>query len=412
MIPELRQDFNARWTSAGYERLLSSLERRLGERPEFRVAETPCFFPQAVLDEMAEVGKTLTRMLVRDDAYLAASEAAIPERYRIPESASVKPPNFMTVDFGFVRESDGSLGIRLVELQAFPSVFGFQDVLSQETVKAFDLDPGLRWLQGDADTKLYWSRMAEVILNGHDPAEVVLLEVTPQQQKTRVDFRTYEQQLGISTVDITTVRQRGRTLEYQRAGRWTPIRRIFNRAIADEMERLHVEPGFNYRSELDVEWAGHPNWYFRASKFSLPHLHHPAVPRAVFLDEWMRDRTLLPVGLDDVLLKPLYSFAGKGIQFAPSEAELASIPEAERHGFLLQERVHFEPVIASPHGMTKAEVRVMLVAPDGGELAPVISMVRLGRGLMMGVDQNRDQLWVGASAALFPDPGNSNARQR
>ena len=198
------------------------------------------------------------------------------------------------------------------------------------------------------------------------------------------------------------MRQRGRTLAYERDGRWTPIRRIFNRAIADEMERLQVQPGFDYTSELDVEWAGHPNWYFRASKFSLPFLDDPVVPRAVFLDDYLRDPNLLPVGLEDTLLKPLFSFAGKGIHFAPTPADLAAIPEAERHGFLLQQRVYFEPVIETPHGPTKAEVRVMLVAPDAGTLTPVVSMVRLGRGLMMGVDQNRDQLWVGGAAALFP----------
>ena len=406
MIPELRHDFNARWTSAGYERLLSTIERELGERPEFRVAETPCFFPPEIMAHMAEVAQTLTRMLVDSPAYLAASDAAIPARYRIPEPAGPRPPNFMTVDFGFVREPDGTLGIRLVELQAFPSVFGFQDLLSRATIEAYHLDPTLHWLQGDTSSAAYWSRLNDVIVAGHDPAEVVLLEVTPHQQKTRVDFRTYEQHLGIRTVDITTVRQRGRTLEYQpdgqRDGRWTPIRRIFNRAIADEIERLHIEPGFDYTSDLDVEWAGHPNWYFRASKFSLPFLEHPAVPRAVFLDDYLRDPTLLPFGLDDTLLKPLFSFAGKGIRFSPTPAELNAIPEADRHGFLLQQRVHFEPVIETPHGPTKAEIRIMLVASDAGTLTPVISMVRLGRGLMMGVDQNRDQLWVGGSAALFP----------
>lgn len=403
MIPELRQDFNKRWTPEGYERLLAGIERRLGERPAFRLAETPCFFPKSLLEEMAEVAQTLTRSLVENQAYLAASDAAIPARHRIPEPAGVQPPNFMTVDFGFVREPDGSLGIRLVELQAFPSVFGFQDVLSQATMEAYDLDPSLRWLQADADSENYWRRMRRVILAGHDPSEVVLLEVTPDHQKTRVDFRTYEQQLGIRTADITTVRQRGRMLEYQRDGRWTPIRRIFNRAIVDEMERLGVEPGFDYRSELDVEWAGHPNWYFRASKFSLPYLDHPAVPPAAFLDDWIRDRSVLPSERGDLLLKPLFSFAGKGIVFAPTDADLAAIPEEERRGYLLQQRAHFTPVIETPHGMTKAEVRIMLVAADGDVLTPVISMVRLGRGLMMGVDQNRNQLWVGASAAVFPD---------
>ena len=238
----------------------------------------------------------------------------------------------------------------------------------------------------------------------HDPDEVVLLEVTPELQKTRADFQVYEDRLGVRTVDIAKVRQTGRRLEYERDGRWVPIRRIFNRAIADEMERAGVQPGFDPQSDLDVEWAGHPNWYFRASKFSLPYLQHKAVPTAVFLDAWMRGEAKLPVELNEVLLKPLFSFAGKGIQFAPTIEHLRAIPEEERSGYLLQERMRFASVIATPHGPTQAEVRVMFVWPDGGQMQPVISMVRLGRGLMMGVDHNRDQAWVGASAGMIlPD---------
>ena len=101
---------------------------------------------------MAEVAQTLTRALVDNPAYLAASDAAIPARFRIPEAAGPRLPNFITVDFGFVHEPDGSLGIRLVELQAFPSVFGFQDLLSRATIEAYDLDPSLRWLQADPNS--------------------------------------------------------------------------------------------------------------------------------------------------------------------------------------------------------------------------------------------------------------------
>ena len=180
------------------------------------------------------------------------------------------------------------------------------------------------------------------------------------------------------------------------------------RAIVDEVERKGVVPAFDYRDELEVEWAGHPNWYFRISKFSLPYLQHESVPTAVFLDDWFagRGRERLPEDREQVLLKPLYSFAGKGIQFAPTDAELAAIPEADRHLYLLQERVRFEPVIETPRGMTQAEIRIMYLWPEGREeMIPVQSLVRLGRGLMMGVDHNRNQEWIGGSAAFYPIEG-------
>ena len=400
MIESLRNEFNSRYTDQGYARLLQAVDVAVRTHVGFRIAETPVFLPAALLDRMTEIGKTLTEQLLQNPDYLLASTDAIPERYRIPEPLGIQPPNFMTVDFGFVREADGSLGIRLVEMQAFPSVFGFQDVLAPAYIESYGLDPALQVHLGGHTRSSYWKLLDEVIVGEHDPAEVVLLEVTPELQKTRADFQVYEDRLGISTVDITKVRQTGRQLEYERSGRWVPIRRIFNRAIADEMERGGVRPGFDPHGNLEVEWAGHPNWYFRASKFSLPYLQHPSVPRAVFLNDWLADSTRLPLDLDQMLLKPLFSFAGKGIQFGPSREDLIAIPETQRSSYLLQERVHFESVIATPYGPTQAEVRLMYVWPTGGEMQPVISMVRLGRGLMMGVDHNRDKAWVGGSAAF------------
>lgn len=400
MIERLRDPFNARYTDAGYARLLQAVDAAVRTPVGFRIAETPVFLPEDLLGQMVEAGKTLTAQLLESPEYLSASSEAIPPQYRLLEPLGVRPPHFMTTDFGFIREPDGTLGIRLVEMQAFPSVFGFQDVLGQAYLEAYGLDPGLQWHLGGHTRSSYWKLLNSVIVAGHDPAEVVLLEVTPELQKTRADFQVYEDRLGVRTADIAKVRQVGRRLEYERDGQWVPIRRIFNRAIADEMERMGVRPGFDLRGDLDVEWAGHPNWYFRASKFSLPYLRHPAVPRAVFLNKWMEDPGCLPLALGDMLLKPLFSFAGSGIRFGPTRAELAAIPEAERGGYLLQERVHFESVIATPHGPTQAEVRLMFVWPDGGQMEPVISMVRLGRGLMMGVDHNRDKAWVGASAGF------------
>jgi hypothetical protein len=209
--------------------------------------------------------------------------------------------------------------------------------------------------------------------------------------------------MGIATVDIAKLKKEGSRLFYERRGKWVPIERIFNRAIVDELERKKIEPAFDYRDDLQVEWAGQPNWYFRVSKFSLPYLEDASVPACVFLDDWFAGkREGLPEDRERVLLKPLYSFAGKGIQFAPTDADLRAIPTRERHGYLLQERMQFEPVIATPHGVTQAELRIMYVWPESAEeMTPVVGLVRMGRGLMMGVDHNRNQSWVGGSAALF-----------
>ena len=401
MLDPYREQFNASFTEQKYDDLCRELNRKVRTKISFQVCETPCFFAAATLSEMVQLGATLTERLLRDPAYLQASSAAIPERFRVPNEDA--RPHFLTADFGFVRDPDGSLRPMLVEMQAFPSIFAFQELISQQYVESYGLSEKLGWRFGGRSAASYWSLLRDVIVGRHDPETVVLLEVAPEQQKTLPDFHVYEDVLGIRTVDITEVKTEGNRLFYEREGRRIPIHRIYNRAIVDEMERDGVRPGFEHRDDLDVEWAGHPNWYFRISKFSLPWLDHPAVPKAMFLDDWMRDPGALALPPEELLMKPLYSFAGKGIQFKPTGEDLEKIPVDRRSAYLMQRRVQFEPVIRTPMGMTQAEIRVMYVRRDGEEtLEPVISLARLGRGMMMGVDHNRNQRWVGGSVALFP----------
>jgi hypothetical protein len=402
VLPELRQAFNRDYRPERYQALLEDCARQARAPLEFRISETPCFFPRALMQRIADTGAELTHQLLGNAAFLKASEEAVPERFRVPHCPV--HPHFMTADFGLVREDDGSLASRLVELQAFPSIFGFQTVLSESYARTFNLPENLeRFLNGHDDAS-YWALLRSVIVGDHAPENVVLLEIEPEAQKTLPDFHVHEDRLGIRTVDIARLKREGRRLFYRRGTRDVPIERIYNRAIVDELERKGIALPFDYRDDLDVEWAGHPNWYFRISKFAIPWLHHPAVPPAVFLSDWYdgKGRVLLSDDPEEWVFKPLYSFAGKGVQFAPTDIELTAIPADQRHNFLLQQRVRFEPVIDTPHGLTQAEVRIMYVWPDGETLQPVISLIRMGRGKMMGVDHNRNQEWVGASSGFCP----------
>jgi len=229
----------------------------------------------------------------------------------------------------------------------------------------------------------------------HDPENVILMEIHPQEQKTLPDFLLTEKMLGVRTVDIEAIKKQGSQLYYERKGGRVPIRRIYNRAIVDELQRKHVKLGFDFRDDLDVEWAGHPNWYFRISKFSIPYLQHESVPKTWFLNQLKK----IPDDLRNYALKPLYSFAGLGVVIAPRKEDIESIPPEKRAEYILQERLHFEPVIETPFGGTKAEVRVMYVWLE--KLQAVLTIIRMGRGLMMGVDHNRNMEWVGASAGLW-----------
>jgi hypothetical protein len=402
MLQPYRDHFNAHFTPAQYADLITRLNQATRTTIDFTIAETPCFFPRSLMDELAATGAQLTHQLLDNPDYLRASGQTLPDQYRVPNQDP--HPNFMTVDFGLIRNPDGTLSPKLVELQAFPSIFGYQDLLSRQYIETYNLDPSLEWHLGGLNRETYWQLLRKVILGNHAPENVILLEIDPTHQKTLPDFHIHEDNLGIATVDITSLIKHGTRLFYLRDGREIPIHRIYNRTIVDELQRKSIHLPFDYRDDLDVEWAGHPNWYFRISKFALPYLNHPSVPTAVFLDDWFAQRNIdtLPEDRAQLLLKPLYSFAGKGIQFNPTDADLAAIPPADRHLYLLQQRVNFSPVIQTPHGPTQAEVRILYLWPDGCALQPAIGLVRLGRGLMMGVDHNRNQQWVGSSAALFP----------
>ncbi len=399
MIPSLRRQFNQNFTSEKYQTFLRQIDDACGTHVQFRLCETPCFFPKQLIDQMAEDGKELIRQLVDSPEYLAHSDESIPAEFDVPNEAA--HPMFVQVDFGMVRDASGELQPKLVELQAFPSLYAYQAVLAQNYVEVFGLQPlaanQLNYFLSGFDATSYRDLLKQAIVANHDPEDVILMEIHPEQQKTLPDFLLTEKMLGIRTVDITQIKKEGSRLYHECSGKGIPIKRIYNRAIVDELERKGVKLAFDWRDDLDVEWAGHPNWYFRISKYSIPYLKHESVPKTWFLDR-LDD---IPEDLDNYALKPLYSFAGLGVVIAPKKEDVQAIPAERRGRYILQERLHFEPVIETPFGGTKAEVRVMYVWVE--ELMPVLTIIRMGRGLMMGVDHNRNMQWVGASAGLYPE---------
>jgi hypothetical protein len=394
MLTEYRQAFNAAWRPEAYARLRQTLAERTGAALEFKVSETPCFFPRALMDEMADTGRALVMQIFGNPAAMQAAAAAVPDRFRGPTQEAM--PTFLQVDFGLVRNGD-RVEPRLVELQAFPSLYGFQWMLARAYQEVYGLDRALALHLDGLDSDRYLSLVGNAVLGGYDPAEVVLMEIAPAQQKTRPDFTATERLWGVRTVDTNDVVREGRRLFHRRDGRTREIRRIYNRVIPDELERSGVALPFDYRDELDVEWAGHPSWYFRLSKFSIPWLSHAAVPPTWYLSELER----LPDDRERYLLKPLFSFAGGGILFAPTDGDITAIPREAHDQFILQERMDFAPLVETPDGATRAEVRIMYVWTD--RLHATLPLVRMGRGRMMGVAHNRNLDWVGASAAFIAD---------
>ena len=358
----------------------------------FRLCETPCFFPKSLLDQMSQYGKELVQQL-NGLEYRKVSFQSIPPEWNVPRESP--HPMFIQVDFGIVKDEAGNFHPKLVELQGFPSLYAYQAMLSQVYLQVFGLDGRLEYLLGGLDWESYKKLLRKAIVGDRDPENVILMEVDPLHQKTLPDFILTERLLGIKTVSITDIKAVGRYLVYQNDGKRIPIHRIYNRAIADELIRKNLKLPFRFSDDLEVEWAGHPNWYFRMSKFSLPYLKHECVPRTEFLDRVEQ----VPKDLENYVVKPLFSFAGLGVIMNPRKEDLAAIPKEKKPEFILQQRMNFAPVIETPFGPTKAEVRIMYIWVD--ELLPVMTIIRMGRGMMMGVDQNKNMEWVGSSAGFY-----------
>lgn len=396
MDQHFRQLFNSQFTPDLYEQYTRELSRRLDTNFEFRLAETPLFLSDDFKQKAVESANAIVEQL-SDPALIERMKAAIPERWNTPGMDAL--PNLAQVDFAVVRAADGSLVPKLIELQGFPSLTSLQVVqrdVWKETLAQLDgLDVAWSCWYSGYDREAFLDLARRTIVGTNDPAEVILMDLDPPRQKTYPDFAATKMLFDVDAVDPTTLVKRGNQL-FRANG--TRVRRIYNRVVFDELIQKGIELPFDYREELDVEWAPHPNWYWVWSKYSLPFLQHESVPRATFLS----DLEQIPDDLSRYVLKPLFSFAGGGVNVDPARADVEAVPNDERHAWCLQEKIEYEPALqAVDGGGVKMEIRMMFLRPDD-EPKPILAqnLVRLSRGKMLGVDFNKQFTWVGSSVAL------------
>src|SRR6266403_542557 len=388
----LRAGFNSDFTLEKYAALLRCVNETEKSPADFRISETPIFLTNEFTDEVVRAASAIAD-LTRTPEFAQHARAAIPKGLEVPNESA--HPNFLIIDFGICAEGE-RLVPRLIELQAFPSLFGFQLLLLHCMRKAYPAIPR-DWTSsfGGIKDQAYIELLRRTIIADANPENVILLEIEPEKQKTRVDFSATETLLGIRSVCLTKIKKRGRQLFYGRDGREVRIERIYNRVIFDELlRRPELSIGFAFHDDLDVRWVGHPNWYFRISKHSLPFLKTEHSSPAFFADEFPADARI-----DNYVLKPLYSFAGLGVDMEPTREKLSALKNS--HEWILQKKVEyasFVPTIGGPK--SKAELRMMFVWPEQGEPILVNNLVRMSQGKMMGVDFNKDKTWVGSSIAL------------
>lgn len=392
MITHLRERFNSEFTEQKHARVLKELESLVASPIQFRVAETPVFLPLELVRGIEGASMALIEQL-DTPAYRAASDAAVPAAYAVQREDA--HPTFIVIDFAITAGPDGALRPKLIELQGFPSLFGFQSFIPKVFQEVYGLRELPYFLGGLVEAD-YVPLLRRAIRGRHAPENVILTDLRPLEQKTYPDFACTEKLTGVKPVCITDLVKRGRKLYYKPDGRGEiPIHRIYNRTIIDELERKGVVLPFSFTDDLDVEWAGHPNWYFRWSKFSLPFLNHPTVPRAWLLSQLDR----YPDDLESFVLKPLFSFAGTGVKVDVTRADLDAIPEKERPGYLLQEKVSYGGLIKTLDEPSKVEIRAMFIWID--RPVAITTLPRMSKGKMMGVDFNKNKTWVGSSCCFW-----------
>ena len=402
MNPELRAAFNRSYTEEVYRRVCALMEERC-EEPAFgfRLAELPLILTPDLRARCERAAEEILALAGRPEV-IEEGRRAVPARYDVP--GVDERPHFMSIDFAIARGADGDLEPRLIELQAFSSLYGMELVQSEVWGEVLASMPGMpaRWTScfSKLSRERYLDLLRRTVVADEDPDEVVLLDLEPENQKTRADFHVIHRLLGVRAVCATDVVRDGRRLLAPKDGKRIRVRRIFNRVVFDELDRRGVALPFDWRDDLDVTWVAHPNWYWIWSKHTLPRLDHPCVPRARLLSEF----DPLPADLSDYILKPLFSYAGTGVHVDVDRPLVASIRPEERDRWLLQEKIAYAPDLVAPDGArVKAEMRMMFLRPEGERaLTLAINLARLSRGKMHGVDHNRGLAWVGSSIGIWP----------
>ncbi|NCU06195.1 MAG: circularly permuted type 2 ATP-grasp protein [Chitinophagaceae bacterium] len=395
MVPSIRKAFNNSFTIEKYETFLKDLHSKHPGDIEFRVSETPVFVDKAFKQKMLDACERIVDVIC-DEKFLSMTERAIPPGEKVPNEN--KQAHMIAFDFGVCINDAGELEPQLIEMQGFPTLFGFQVYYPEVVERHFPVPSDYSQYLNGYTKETYIEMLRMLIVGGHKTENVVLLEIKPEEQKTRIDFSCTKDYIGIEAVCLTKLIQEGKKLYYLKDGIKTEIKRIYNRIIFDDLKANKEKLGdvVDITQELDVEWLPHPNWFYRISKFTLPFIDHPYVPETFFLNEIKQ----LPNDLSDYVLKPLFSFAGQGVIIDVTQEDIDAINDPEN--FILQRKVQYADVVETPDDAAKVEIRMMYVWPDADERPhAAINLARMSKGKMIGVRYNKDKTWVGGSVAFM-----------
>jgi len=394
MNSKYRALFNEQFSAEKYDAMQLDIASDFNYKPTFRIGETPFFISNELKSQLLE-GCQQVIDFIQQDNFKSLTERALELNRKVPNED--EHTTFLAIDFG-ICEENGEVVPKLIEVQGFPSLYNFQNHLAEKFVTHYpfldELTPFLNGLNQESYLKL----IDEVVCNNFPKENVILLEVEPEKQNTKIDFYYCQRDLDIPIVCVTDLYENGNQLFYKNAkGVEIRVKRIYNRVIFDELDlRTDLQLNFDFSKEYEVEWAGHPNWFFRISKFILPYLKGKYFIETTLLS----DLDQIPTDLQNYVLKPLFSFSGSGVIFHVNREDIDLVKEKDL--YILQKKVHYKPIVQSPDGLVKAEVRLLAVWPKNDKSPTLVTnLVRLSRGEMIGVKFNKDKDWVGGTVGMF-----------
>ena len=399
MIPAIRNAFNAAFTNEKYQAFLTELNNVHPGQIDFRVAETPVFIPKEFTEKMLSACESIVD-IISGPGFKEMTKNAIPENIKVPNENDHS--HFIAFDFGICINEQEEYEPQLIEMQGFPTLFAFEVLIPEISAKHFPVPGNFTSYLGGYNKETYIQLLKEIIVGDLNPENVILLEIFPKKQKTRIDFFCTEEYVGIKMVCLTELIKEGKKLYYLNDGKKTEVKRIYNRVIFDDLQQQTAEvqeKGKIFFEELDVEWVPHPNWFYRISKYTLPFIRHPYVPETFFLDKVKQ----MPADLENYVLKPLFSFAGQGVVIDVTQKDIDNVKDPQN--WILQRKVKYADVIKTPDIPAKAEIRIFYFWKDGeARPVPTQNLSRLSKGKMIGVRYNKDKEWVGGSFCWFETP--------
>lgn len=390
----LRDNFNKNFTEEKYSNYMNNIDAVSPGALDFRIAETPIFIPKEFTKKMLDACEDIIDIIVAPN-FKALTERSIPEDVRVP--GDEEHAECMVFDFGICENAAGQYEPQLIEMQGFPTLYAFQAFQSEIAAAYAELPANYSSYLNGYNKESYIQLLKDIIIGQDNLNEVILLEIYPDQQKTRIDFDATKQLIGVETVCLTKLKADGKTLYYEKEnGEKQIVKRIYNRLIFDDLQQQkNLTDLIDLKKEYDVKWIPHPNWFYRISKFTLPFIDNTYVPETFFLNE-----ITMPVNLDEYVLKPLFSFAGMGVVIDVTQHDIDNITDPEN--WILQRKVKYAPIILTPDEPAKAEIRLFYFWKDEWERPIAVhNLARLSKGKMIGTRYNKDKTWVGGTIAFF-----------